>query len=748
MRRVCRIWPVLAITAGIAHADAASWQEYGATTKLRTATQLVETSCELDVTVRGAIALVEQRQRLANTGLEPLAGTTELELPPGAQLVALEVQHGAQPGAKKAQAALAVPAGSRTERVVDAAVVGADPAALTALGGGRFRLVLQPLDTEQEASIAIRWTRALDIRGGALRLTLPAREGRPCRGVLHATPGPGTSIARVRVGGEDAADRRFVLGRASLPIAIELAFKRTEPVVWTQSEPLGDGWFAQATTVIAPTVKARVARRVVFVVDGSRSMELVGRHRVKQLVHAIGSSLAPGTGIEAILYDRAARRVFGAWHPVDAQQLAAIEAAIVTHPSANGSDAAAALALARQAIGDAEGDTLIVHISDGVLGDIPDTALAEALGVLPHVAGASATPPGVLDRVDVHAIVLTRGRLAVADSEPLEVVVRRLGGSYRALDVEELDGSIGELDDWLRPAWVDVALATSRRDARPQLDGHHVLPGILRAGSGAVLLELARRPHKPELTARLAVPVRVAARPAPKAPIGELALAAGSSPADSAVDLARLRARHPVVGDEHAFVVLSAVGKVARSRREVTANGGPFTRMIDIAEPVFPADARPARPIGGGSAIDRPALELMFRTQLQPAAFACYQKALALAPKLAGTARFRLELGRGETTRATLAGGLGDATVDACLLDAAYRVTPVLPNPDYNSDDRVIANYPLTFSVREHRPFVIAGDADSSSPLDIEAIKGGLPVKVKAGDTSTPLGDLKVSPAP
>jgi hypothetical protein len=169
--------------------------------------------------------------------------------------------------------------------------------------------------------------------------------------------------------------------------------------------------------------------------------------------------------------------------------------------------------------------------------------------------------------------------------------------------------------------------------------------------------------------------------------------------------------------------------------------------MVDVADPVFPPDPRFARAIGGGSAIDRPALELMFRTQLQPAAYACYQKALALAPKLAGTVRYRIEIGRGETTRATVA-GLGDATVDACLLDAAYRMTPALPNPDHNTDDRVIANYPLTFSVREHKPFVIAGDADSSSPLDIEAIKGGLPVKVKAGDTSTPLGDLKVAPAP
>ena len=109
---------------------------------------------------------------------------------------------------------------------------------------------------------------------------------------------------------------------------------------------------------------------------------------------------------------------------------------------------------------------------------------------------------------------------------------------------------------------------------------------------------------------------------------------------------------------------------------------------------------------------------------------------------------FRLEIGRGELTRATLV-GLSDAAFDACALDAAYLVTPSLPNPDYNVDDRTIANYPITFSVRENKPFVIAGDADSSSPIDISAVKGGVPRgAIKAGDTSTPLGDLRPTPMP
>ena len=85
---------------------------------------------------------------------------------------------------------------------------------------------------------------------------------------------------------------------------------------------------------------------------------------------------------------------------------------------------------------------------------------------------------------------------------------------------------------------------------------------------------------------------------------------------------------------------------------------------------------------------------------------------------------------------------------DRTIPGPPFKVTPPLPNPDYNTDDRTIVNYPLTFSVREQKPFVVAGDADSASPIDIDAVQGGVPVtarkgQIKAEDTSTPLGGLR-----
>jgi hypothetical protein len=432
--------------------------------------------------------------------------------------------------------------------------------------------------------------------------------------------------------------------------------------------------------------------------------------------------LPRGTDVDAIVYDRNAARVLGAWKPIDATQLAAIETAIDTHTAGNGSDAIAAFALARQALADLRGETQIVLVTDGVM--------PEATGKL---GDALATM-----QVELHAIVLSHARMRSPDTEPVRFAINRLGGSYTELDVDQLDSALSALDDWLRPSWLELELANVDTFERGS---------ALRAGGGIVVTQVVQRPRKPALTGHGAKPIKVAAVTAPTAPVAELALVAAGPevPADT---LAKLRARHPVVDDDHPFVVLTSAGKIAKSRREVTLNGGPFSRMVDVADPTFPPDTRVAQAnAAGGSAIDRQALELLFRVQLQPAAFACYQKALGRAPKLAGTAQFHLEIGRGETTHAAIT-GLGDAAFDACLLDAAYTVTPSLPNPTYNVDDRTIVNYPLTFSVREQKPFIIAGDADSSSPIDIDAIQGGVPVHIKADDTSTPLGNLRPAKAP
>jgi hypothetical protein len=172
------------------------------------------------------------------------------------------------------------------------------------------------------------------------------------------------------------------------------------------------------------------------------------------------------------------------------------------------------------------------------------------------------------------------------------------------------------------------------------------------------------------------------------------------------------------------------------------AGGGTFERSVAIVDPLPPArDSKPAASTMP-SAIDRTTVERLFRDQLQPRAYACYQRALGRAPKLAGTVHFELYLGRGEVTQASVM-GLGDSAFDACLLDVAYSLEPPAPDFSIHSDDETLARYPLTFSVHQDRPWVIAGDADSSSPLDIDAIQGGVPATAR-----TPLGKLRPGAGP
>jgi hypothetical protein len=59
-----------------------------------------------------------------------------------------------------------------------------------------------------------------------------------------------------------------------------------------------------------------------------------------------------------------------------------------------------------------------------------------------------------------------------------------------------------------------------------------------------------------------------------------------------------------------------------------------------------------------------------------------------------------------------------------------------------------VARYPLGFTVRDDHPVIVPGDADSSSPLDVDAIRGGVPERRRPirVDASTPLGGLPRHP--
>jgi hypothetical protein len=238
---------------------------------------------------------------------------------------------------------------------------------------------------------------------------------------------------------------------------------------------------------------------------------------------------------------------------------------------------------------------------------------------------------------------------------------------------------------------------------------------------------------------------------------GPTELVTVDDPTPQDIDLVRptfdkARAAHPVADSRFAFAILTSTGKVAKSRKQMVAGGGRYERVIALADPssgtAGMSGTKPPSTARSASAISAPTLERLFRDQLQPKAFACYQRALGKTANLAGTATFSFTMGRGEVTEVRLA-GLGDAQFDACLVDAAYQLAPPLPDFSINIDDQTIANYPLTFSRRpDQQATIVLGDADPSSPIDIDAVRGGVPRRPTKADTHTPLGRMRPGNSP
>jgi hypothetical protein len=692
-------------------AGATSFEEYGDGVPVRAAEQLSETACDVAVDLRGALATVEMTQRIANSGVKELASIHRFSIPRGAEITSFAVKLG-----NTAARAITVPANSHGELVESPAVLGADPAVLQWVGQDEYEILAQPFYPGSDLTLITRYTTLATPRAGALQLVLPGRVAAgklaPCRGKITVAPGPSASVHAIRVNNTPAGNRvtaPFTLEIKDLAIDVDLDVAGTQPVIWQQTQALADGTTASLVTVLGPRVKAQIARRVVLLVDTSRSMDLVGRHNVGKVIRALGNALPTGAELEAILFDRTATRVFNDLKPATADNLAAIETAISKRGAVNGSDLVGAFTLAKTVIDTIRGQPLLVVITDGVTGELSDRALVTAL------ASKAAA-------VDVHAIVLDPATTRSPGAATLRAPVNQYGGAYVEVNTDALDDALTAIDEWLRPSWLQLTM------------GDHEIPSELRSGAG--FTQVIVRKGGPAFTLRGQgdTTFTIAARPAPAPAAGALAALA-----------------QPIVTGDRSLAVLATSGRIAKNRAAMIAGGGRYARSIALADPrrnqpVF----RQAKSMTA-SAIARITLERMFRDQLHPKAYACYGRALQRNAKLDGTVRYKLRMGRGEVTDVQLAVGTGDAQFDACLVDAAYLMTPPMPDFTVNADDQTVANYPLTFSQRQDQPIVVLGDADSESPIDIDAVEGGVPgarKPVKPVDTKTPLGGMKPPKSP
>jgi hypothetical protein len=467
-------------------------EEYGAggTGTLRPAEQLTAT-CAIEVDIRGALAVVDMQEKIANPGPLTVAASLTFELPRGAQLIDASVA---------GHHAIAVAASHAMKLTDDSDVLGPDPAIVETIGRGdgpRYRALLSPIASGDETTLTSRYEVAAEIHGSALHFALPAHPG--CRAKVHATPGPGARFGTPRVAGADATGWVAIDG-SSFAIDLDVAIAGNEPVVWTQSEAIETRWNAALVTVLAPAPRARAAvKHAVVVIDASRSMELVGRDRVAKVVRAVMGALPGDLDVDAILYDRNAHRVLGELRPNVAATTDAIVHALAQSSPGNGSDAAGAFALAHQALAGVAGPSIVIAIGDGVVGDVAIDAVARTFDG---------------SEVELHQIVLDPARTRSPGVAALRAAVDAHGGSVVEISADELDHALVAIDDWLRPGFLELGLDDVR------------IPDDVLAGGGFVQAIVYRDGHAPKLlTGHHGTAFRVPVQRAAAAPVAQLALA-------------------------------------------------------------------------------------------------------------------------------------------------------------------------------------------------------------------------------
>jgi hypothetical protein len=734
--------------------------------------EVVEAGYQLDVDVRGLVATVEARQTLLNPGAADLEAVYTFELPAEAVVTGLTVT----PHGGPTETGVVVAAGAAITVAPDHSVVAAVPdlGLLRLIAEGEtatrdrpgetssYELRLYPVSARRTIATTIRWVMPVAIDNGRLLLRLPGR---------GAAANLSRETGHVRFRGVPAirgyldvhADGRRLAARAGagrLPFASsrsgDLRIEATvqvaggAPVAWADTIAVDGSRGVVALSALSPRVLRAdplADRQILVIVDTSRSVDKAGLDAAARAVDALLAGAAPSATIEGVLFDRTARRAFGAWKPASAR--GELVAAIRAATPANGSDIVGALdaAAAALAAGQRDAPTLIVIVGDGILPAAVDAELLRQ-----HLPASPRT-------VDVGAVVIVPDAAAVPDVRwsALGQLAAHFGG--RALP--------------LRPAEIDAraaTLATELHEPEPltidgiEADGATIapvdMPEVLAPGGGWVALAAYRdgKPRALRLAARRGS--EAVALPARAADDGAAALAlaaasphaiAGRGDADADASLVATvttalrdaRRQRGVVSPTSSLVALRR-GPTTKPRLALIAAGGPFTRVPAPAElapghqfePFAPRSLAVRTATAGGS-LPADVVKSFLNQQLVPRARGCLARALAGGRPVTGTLRVELELTRGEMMAARIApGSLSDAVLGPCVIDAAYDLAVPATAVGSEPDPIYLVRYPLRFETRGDQPITILGDADSAQPID-----PGIKV-----DVEDPMGDLRRKP--
>lgn len=730
------------------------------------AAPLKEAQCEINVAFEGVVAQVSARQTIVNAGPVAAEAMYTFDVPVNAAVTGVHIRmadgRSSTSMVVDAEAALtpmpdpdAVAAASDLGvlRLVARDVPGIDGD--ISLSTATYELRVYPVPAQQAVTVTIDWIAPLRYDDGRLFLRIPGRGNAaglvreqvslrltPPAGVrgFGAVHGGGRALGRgIRQARFPAAPRGDVVIDAALDFGAE-----TRPLVSVAKVPVDGGMGAIGLSVLAPLgVGARALgyERVLLILDVSRSLDRPGLAATTTVIDALLGTMPANTGVEAVLFDRSARRLFGRFRANDAEARKALTQALRPDELANGSDLGAALETARAILKNASLDaapqegfergarasTLMVVVSDGMipLELTPRRALDRLGGEL-------------LKDVAVASVILVPDEAPAPETRDgaLSMLARKSSGRVMAVRFGEAQARAAALAAALgRPVLlreVDLdtgGAALSGIDLPSTIEPGHglIAVGLYRgAGPGGVSVTGLAQGQPVRLAAqrdaalaRAALPLAMV-RAQPESFLPDLPAAAGEhDPAAVAAARRRLVASARKAGAVTRYtslVALDSGDRFARDRATMARTWGAsaffrlppppertsahaFRRFERRVPPDRHAADTPPRRTGQ---LDREIVERLLERHVKPMARSCYEEALRRQPGLAGTMTVVLELGRGEVQHADVQGStLQHAGVEACVARAAYGIQ--VPRVALGDDPEIISvvRYPLELRKRQ-----------------------------------------------
>jgi len=804
MRFISGVAACVAILAaspqGTAHAAADTFAD------LRTAEgvpDVAEEAFALAIKLDGPIAEVSARQTLRNRGRDDHEIIYRFPLAADASITGLTVK---MFGGRLAEAIVVDATAAITPLADPENVDGAPDVALlreivTTSGHTVYELRVYPVPAGKSIEVTTTWVAPLRYDGGRLSLRVPSRGGAANLAVPQVTlsvlaPAGAHGLGEVAGGGKVLATE-VKSGRGSWRFAappeddlvVEVAPRfgsSSQPVVSAATHPLSDGHGLLALSVLVPPpLPAEIPHydRVVFFVDASRSMSDAGAKAARTVVQQVLGSLPAETRVEAVLFDRKARRVWNGWGGNDRDGRKKLDQAIADAPQENGSDLGAALALARPILGERSREELDLQKKTGVRPSTLVVIVSDGLAPL-ALTGDRAVDRYGADLLE-HAFIVSvtifpEGGVAPAvDEAPAGVLATRAGGRTVIMrDVDAAQAGARLAAELAQPAPLRALSLDSGSAVIDDLE----LPGELAPGQGVVLFAatLGELPRKLVLKGRLGgEAVALAVKPGSAAmaralapvwlrrtgPDGMVSLADrgtfgeerdsphGKEVAARALhDYQRLAQGVRVVSPATALVALSPSDAFARDRARFVEKWGParFQRFLPPSErlaglapepPPPPVDENAVRAqtrafVATGE-LDEKIVKRLMQTYVVPQARACFQKALRSDPKAAGAIDLVVEMSRGEVTSVRIsASTFRTAEVDLCVIDAAYGMQVPRVGLGDVRDVIVVARYPMTFRAVNHDADVTDEPRAPAAPVDPK--RGGTPISPDAPGVKDP----------